>query len=43
MKLLAGEEARRMEPSLSEKVTMALYSPNTGVTCPYDLAIAYGK
>ncbi|NLZ47485.1 MAG: FAD-dependent oxidoreductase [Clostridiales bacterium] len=43
VKLLSGEEARRMEPSLSKKVTKALYSPNTGVTCPYDLAIAYGE
>lgn len=43
VQLLSGDEARSMEPSLSEKVTKALYSPNTGVTCPYDLAIAYGE
>lgn len=43
VQLLSGEEARSMEPSLSEKVTKALYSPNTGVTCPYDLAITYGE
>ena len=29
-----------MEPNLSEKVSKALYVPNAGIICPYDLTIA---
>ena len=40
VKLISGEEAREMEPNLSEKVSKALYVPNAGIICPYDLTIA---
>ncbi len=40
VKLISGEEARKMEPNLSEKVSKALYVPNAGIICPYDLTIA---
>ncbi|WP_163195113.1 NAD(P)/FAD-dependent oxidoreductase [Clostridium thermarum] len=43
VELLSGDEARTKESSLSKSVVKALYSPNTGVVCPYDLAIAYGE
>jgi L-2-hydroxyglutarate oxidase LhgO len=43
VELLTGDEARTKEPSLSKNVFKALYSPNTGVVSPYDLAIAYGE
>ena len=43
IQLLTGEEAKNKEPALSKNITKALYSPNTGVVCPYDLAIAYGE
>ena len=40
LQILTGEEARAMEPNLSEKVTKVLYIPTAGIICPYDLTIA---
>ncbi|MCY6485850.1 FAD-dependent oxidoreductase [Clostridium aestuarii] len=41
--LLDGKYAYELEPNLNLKVNKALYSENTGVICPCDLAIAYGE
>ena len=38
--LLSGEEARRLEPNLSEAVTMVLHVPNAGIIDPIALTIA---
>ena len=38
--LLSGEEARAMEPMLTEHVTAALYAPSTGTVNPWQLGIA---
>lgn len=43
VRMLNGYEARNIEPGLNENIKKALYSPNIGVVCPYDLAIAYGE
>ncbi len=40
LKILSGEEARALEPNLSEAVTGALHVPTAGIICPYDLTIA---
>ncbi len=40
LKILTGEEARALEPNLSEAVTSALHVPTAGIICPYDLTIA---
>ena len=40
LRILSGDEARAMEPYLSEKVTRVLYVPTAGIICPYDLTIA---
>lgn len=40
LQILTGDEARSMEPNLSEKVTRVLYIPTAGIICPYDLTIA---
>ncbi len=40
VKLISGEDARELEPNLSEKVSKALHVPNAGIICPYDLTIA---
>ncbi len=40
VRLLSGDEARALEPNLSDKVSRALYVPNAGIICPYDLTIA---
>lgn len=40
LRLLSGEEAREMEPMLSDGVTAALYAPTTGTVNPWQLGIA---
>lgn len=43
VRLLNAEEVREIEPNLHCDVTKALYSENTAVINPYELAIAYGE
>ena len=40
LKILSGDEARAIEPNLSEAVTKVLHVTNAGIVCPYDLTIA---
>ena len=40
MQILSGDEARKQEPNLSEKITSVLWVRNAGIVCPYDLTIA---
>ena len=40
LSVLSGDEARRQEPALSSAVTSALWVPNAGIVCPYQLTIA---
>ena len=35
MEILTGDEARKMEPELSEKVSSVLHVKNAGIICPY--------
>lgn len=40
LKVLSGDEARAIEPNLSENVTCALHAPTGAIVCPYELTIA---
>lgn len=40
LRLLSGDEARAMEPMLTDRVTSALYAPTTGTVNPWQLGIA---
>lgn len=40
---IGKEDVEKLQPDLKVNVTKAIYSRKTGVTCPYDLAIAYGE
>lgn len=40
MELVSGDRAREIEPSLSSEVTLALWAPTCGITCPYQMTIA---
>lgn len=40
MEILNGEDARRLEPALSENVSLVLRVPNAGIISPYKLTIA---
>lgn len=39
MRMISGEEARAMEPHLSEAVTGAMYAPTTGIISPMKLVL----
>jgi L-2-hydroxyglutarate oxidase LhgO len=41
--ILEPEYIYEMEPNLNIDIKKALYSKNTGVICPYDLALSYGE
>lgn len=43
MKILTGDEARAMEPNLSDEVVAALYAPSAGVVCPFNMTIAFAE
>ena len=40
LSVISGNQARAIEPNLSDKVTSALLIPNAGIICPYALTIA---
>lgn len=43
LRILDGDEVRRMEPSVSENVVAALYAPTGGIVCPFNLTIALAE
>jgi len=40
LKILNKEELKKLEPNLSDEVTVALYAPTGAIICPYELTIA---
>ena len=40
MKVISGDEARKLEPALSPDVTLALHITSAGIVCPYELTVA---
>lgn len=43
LRLISGEEARRMEPNLSPDVVAALDAPTGGIVCPFKMTIALAE
>ncbi len=43
LKIISGDEARAMEPNVSEQVVAALYAPTGGIVCPFGLTIALAE
>lgn len=43
LKILSGEEARRMEPNLSGDVKTALFAPSAGIVCPFGMNLAFAE
>ena len=43
LKILTGDEAREMEPALSDTVVAALFCPSSGIVCPFELTLALPK
>ncbi|MBQ7902972.1 MAG: NAD(P)/FAD-dependent oxidoreductase [Oscillospiraceae bacterium] len=40
LKVLTGDQAREIEPNLSQQITKVLHVTNAGIVCPYELTIA---
>ncbi len=43
LRILTGDEARKIEPAISGDVVAALYAPTAGVVCPFNLTIALAE
>ncbi len=43
LRILTGDEARAMEPNLTDEVVAALYAPTGGIVCPFNLTIALAE
>ncbi len=43
LRILTGDEARELEPNLSDQVTAALLAPSGGIVCPFGLTIALAE
>lgn len=43
LRIVSGDEARELEPALSEKVVAALVAPTAGIVCPFSMNIAFAE
>lgn len=43
LKIISGDEARKLEPALSEKVIAALLIEQSGIVCPFNMTIAFAE
>lgn len=43
LRIIEGDEARRMEPYVSKQVVCALYASTSGIVSPYEMNIAYAE
>lgn len=43
IKILSGDEIRKMEPQVSKDAVSALYAPTGGIVCPFGLTVAMAE
>lgn len=43
LRIISGDEARAIEPEISDSVVNALLVPTSGIVSPYEMAIAYAE
>ena len=43
LRILSGDEARALEPNLTDGVVAALYAQTSGIVCPFDMTIALAE
>lgn len=43
LKIISGDEARKLEPALSEKIVAALLIEQSGIVCPFNMTIAFAE
>ena len=41
--IISGDEARQLEPNLSDNIYAALLVPDGGIVCPYEMTIAFAE
>ena len=43
VKIISGDEVRKMEPNVTDEVVAALWAPTGGIVCPFGLTIALAE
>ena len=43
VRVISGDEARRLEPALTDEVAAALYAPTSGIVCPFEMTLAFAE
>ena len=43
VRVISGDEARAMEPALTDDVVAALYAPTSGIVCPFEMTLAFAE
>ena len=43
LKIISGDEVRKLEPHVTDEVVAALYAPTGGIVCPFNLTIALAE
>ncbi len=43
VRVISGDEARELEPALTDEVAAALYAPTSGIVCPFEMTLAFAE
>lgn len=43
LKIISGDEARAIEPALSDEVRAALLAPTSAIVCPFEMTLAFAE
>ena len=43
LRIISGDEVRKMEPAVSEEVVAALWAPTSGIVCPFGMTVAFAE
>ena len=43
VRVISGDEARALEPALTDEVAAALYAPTSGIVCPFEMTLALAE
>ncbi len=43
VRIITGDEARELEPALTDEVVAALYAPTSGIVCPFEMTLAFAE
>ncbi len=43
LEIISGDELRKREKNVSDNIVAALYAPDSGIVCPFNMTIAYAE